>query len=544
MGNNELIQSFKSRMEEARLYFQQGLKEESSEILKEMLAELEASRLPENDKRGLRSQIKRELEVHSYNSLAGGGSASDSSGPSELRDPAQAFAYGLALMDGQFWEEAVQHFRQVAVVGHRVLEAWELCGDCAAQVEKWEEANRYYEILYSNPHVPDEIKQRILIKISRCSQALRKSLSKPSQPPARKPVVHLEEEVAKDSDLGAEKPESDPPAATAPLDHSLVSELLGREVRSWCNDKGACLTGSSYSYRIVNLLYVGMTSIVVELEREETGERFAGQSVKAPFNRSLKAEALARWTQAQLMLESPYLVKIFDLAHSDDMLFIVRENLPTSLSELLSKGEALPIPLAISLAYQVLEGLGDLHLHMGMDKEIRKLYHLDLRPSRILLYTDKVLLKINNGGLWREFELSNPDDTNIRKLPPAMLPYRAPEQFRPYLARRKPPVFTDVYLLGTIFYEMLTGAPAFHAASYEEYEIQHCDQYPTPPKVWRSEIPEDLSDLVMKCLENDPMKRWRSPTQLSLLLEKVLSRFITATKDDPYTKYMRRPKTL
>jgi serine/threonine-protein kinase len=218
---------------------------------------------------------------------------------------------------------------------------------------------------------------------------------------------------------------------------------------------------------------------------------------------------------------------------------VVREYLPSSLGELLSKNGALPVWLAVSLAYQIIEALGYLHLHMGQDKEIRKIFHLDLRPSRVLLDREKGMVKIYNGGIWASMETANKAETALRKLPPTFLCYRAPEQFRPYLGRRRPPVFTDIYLFGTVFYEMLTGNPAFQAASYEEYEIQHCDQYPTPPKVWRPEIPEELNALIMKCLETDPIKRWRSATQLSLALEKLMSGYTDCVKQGPFVRFAR-----
>jgi len=99
-------------------------------------------------------------------------------------------------------------------------------------------------------------------------------------------------------------------------------------------------------------------------------------------------------------------------------------------------------------------------------------------------------------------------------------------------------VFTDIYQFGTLFYEILTGVQAFQASSFEEYEIQHCDQYPTPPKVWRTDIPEDINDMIMKCLERDPMKRWRNATQLSLIFEKSFGDFIQASAN-PLGTFMR-----
>jgi serine/threonine protein kinase len=220
----------------------------------------------------------------------------------------------------------------------------------------------------------------------------------------------------------------------------------------------------------------------------------------------------------------------------------VREYLPVSLGMLFESGEPFPVSLAVFIAHRILQGLGDLHLHKGQDEQVRNIFHLDLRPSKILLHNTKPRVKINNAGLWSILSRSNPQDTSLGRLPLPMLAYKAPEQFRTYLARRRPPVFTDIYQFGALFYEMLTGVPAFRASSYEEYEIQHCDQYPTPPKVWRPEIPDQLNEIIMQCLYCDPMKRWRSTTQIALQLEKPFNSFIQPPKDGSYAQLMLRAR--
>jgi eukaryotic-like serine/threonine-protein kinase len=519
MESSELFQGFLDRLSEARVYLEQGL--DDGAMIREILAEIEQSQLPESE--------KKELLLHAESTLKIQDEEVDASSHVERSvdsDPAQHFSYGLALMDGQFWDDAIKEFLMAAEHGFEPLKCWEYCGDCASKMEKWDEAIPFYNRIYSNESLAAELRKQILIKITKCSQNQKKEeiqikngAAAQSQPAAKFECIT---------------------SSISSLDSLSGSSIVGTTVSSWQSAGCECLPGSKQVYRVTNLLHVGSSSLIVELEDQDTGKRFAGQNLTGRFGEILSSEQLTVWARQQMAANSRHLVKIVDLAHSNGYFFIVREHFPLSLNDIISAGGTLPIELAVRIAYQILEALGDLHLHMGKDETIRNTFHLDLRPSRVLLRNDRPCAKIYNGGLWREMEKTAKAETAPAKLPLPYLSYRAPEQFRPYLSRKRPPIFTDVYLFGTIFYEMLAGTPAFKASSYEEYEIQHCEQYPSPPKVWRSEIPDLLNEMIMKCLECDPMKRWRSTTQMSLILEKSHMNAVGQPKDDSYRKYLEK----
>jgi serine/threonine protein kinase len=452
------------------------------------------------------------------------------------------FEYGKALMDSRFWEEAIHEFEQAAVNGFRPMQAWELCGDCAVELGKRVEAVRYYQKVYSDERVTDAVRKQILTKITQCSETQKRidmetiQLTRKGEPQQAKPQTPGRK-------LSTVQGDSLPSPSIDSLDRSSAHLLIGRQLSSWADEAGRSLVDSPRIYNVTNLLRIGVSSVIVELEVDGTGEKMAGQTLSASFNSSLGAKKLADWVQGHRMSTSSHLVDVFDLAQCDDRLFIVREYLPLSLGELITTGEIMPVPMAFFIAHQILEGIGDLHLHMCRDEQVRTRYHLDLRPSQILIQPDRLLIKICNGGLWSLVEDHNKSEPSIRQLPLPFLAYRAPEQFRPYLGRKRPPIFTDIYLFGTIFYEMLTGIQAFQASSFDEAELQHCEQYPTPPKVWRPEIPQEISELIMNCLQTDPMKRWRSATQISLALEKSFNAWVRPQRDAPFLKYLQRPGT-
>jgi serine/threonine protein kinase len=524
-ASGELFQAFFDRLSEAKVYLEQGLREQTGEILAGLSEEIDKSGLSDEEKEELHRSITscREESVENPDACRSGESAGKAAS-----GPADHFEYGLALMDGQFWEEAIAEFKKAADLGWDNLKASELCGDCASKMGKWDEAIHFYNLIYSNKTIVEELRKNILLKINKCSQINKKveidSTIQARNGSGREPKKGKEREIITSS--------------ISSLDRYSVNLMLGQTVTSWREDGPKEQDCPQLSYRIMNLLHVGSSSIVVELEESGSGKKLAGQNLAGQFGGILSPRGLNAWAREQMATQSNHLVRLYDLANSDDHFFIVREHYPLSLSDILATGELIPLPLAIKFAYQLLEALGDLHLHLGNDGKIRNTFHLDLRPSRIMVRTDRPCIKLCNGGLWKQIEKTAPAETEIKKLPLHYLSYRAPEQFRTYLSRKKPPAFTDIYLFGALFYEMLTGTPPFKASSYGEYEIQHCEQYPSPPRVWRPEIPDTLNDMIMRCLEFDPMKRWRSTTQMSLVLEKAFPDALLRERDDSYQKFL------
>jgi serine/threonine protein kinase len=520
MAPEQLVKEFFSRLTEARVCMEQGLADGTAEIIKGVLGDIESEDFPDEAKEEIRSCAE---------SLLNGTDTQSEKGTVSLdqfnaADPAQLYNYGLALIDGQFWEEAIQELRLAADLGFEPLKCRELCGDCALKLEKWQDAFRFYQSVYADENLGLEQKKSILAKIAKCSQEQKKE------------HAGFTASAKSGADPAATSQSQNPSVVS--LDSCMADSAIGQTVTSWVDPTGNSLAGCIRSYKVTDLLHVGSSSLVVELRDQDSGRKFAGHALTGWLKDALPVEALAAWTKSQMLLGSRHLVRIFDLANFQNHFFVVREHLPLSLNDLLSQSSAMPVAVAVKIAYHLLEALGDLHLHMAANGEIRNIFHLDLRPSRILLEKDKPSLKIYNGGLWKVVEKVSPEIASLRELPLPHLSYRAPEQFRVYLARKRPPIFTDIYLFGTLFYEMLTGQPAFKGSSFEEYEIQHCEQYPNPPRVWRSEIPETLNELVMNCLACDPVRRFRSTTQISLALEKSFTTALGRSTDAAYRKYL------
>ena len=136
--------------------------------------------------------------------------------------------------------------------------------------------------------------------------------------------------------------------------------------------------------------------------------------------------------------------------------------------------------------------------------------HRDLKPANVLVARDGQL-KIVDFGLAKEL-----DDASSRTLSGAILgtpAYMAPEQ-----AGGRAPVVgpaTDVWALGAILYDLLTGRPPFHGASPMATLQQVLTTQPPPPSRTQPDLPRDLETICLKCLEKDPARRYASAAALA-----------------------------
>jgi eukaryotic-like serine/threonine-protein kinase len=222
-------------------------------------------------------------------------------------------------------------------------------------------------------------------------------------------------------------------------------------------------------------------------------------------------------------MENRNITRILDVAESDGQYYLIMEDFGSTLEDVLKEKTHLPIAEALGLARALLNALAYAHSHRGADDTLRKIFHLALNSRRVVVGDQVSNAKITDFGL--VFQLNNTLDLTMsyEQLSAFELSYMAPELFNRPPARMpdKMKQAADLYSFGLVFYQALTGKLPFEGPSPEDFKKQHNDQYPVPPRVFISSIPAKLDEAILKCLHKDPKKRWRTPTELDLALEKI-----------------------
>jgi len=221
-----------------------------------------------------------------------------------------------------------------------------------------------------------------------------------------------------------------------------------------------------------------------------------GQAGEGALVRFLgEAEAVAQ-------LQHPGIVQLFESSHLNGLPYFTLEFVAGgSLSRQLH-GVPLPPREAARLVQRLAEAVHFAHQH--------GIVHRDLKPANVLL-TPEGAPKVTDFGLAKRVEVGQglTASGNVLGTPQ----YMAPEQARGQGHRVGPPA--DVYALGAILYECLTGRPPFQGPNATETLLLVLGSDPVPPSRLQARVPRDLETICLKCLDKDLRKRYGSAQELA-----------------------------
>lgn len=238
----------------------------------------------------------------------------------------------------------------------------------------------------------------------------------------------------------------------------------------------------------------------VKIMRDET-------AANTELRRRFRAES-----QAVAMLSHPNIVSVYDVSHSDDVEYIVMELIDgITLKQYLQKKSVLDSSEVLDFTIQTAKALE--HAHS------KGIIHRDIKPQNIMLLKDG-MIKVADFGI---ASLENTIEENNGETV-GSVHYIAPEQAR----GEAPDARSDIYSLGIVMYEMLTGKLPYVGNSDVEVAVKHMNTDPVTPRDIVPSIPEELERICLKAMNSNIDERYQSASEMLADLEEYKSQSLAA----------------
>lgn len=235
-------------------------------------------------------------------------------------------------------------------------------------------------------------------------------------------------------------------------------------------------------------------NVAVKILKKEFCEN---QDISNKFRK--EAEALAKLSESNI-------VNVLDVGSEDDIEYFVMEFVDgKTLKDIIRYHGKFSYQTAIKVGLQIAKGLECAHKN--------NIVHRDVKPQNILV-NEEGEVKITDFGIAKSTTSST--ITNTQTIV-GSAHYFSPEQAKGSFVDCR----SDIYSLGVVLYEMVTGVLPFEGESPVTIALKHIQDMPIAPKNLNKSIPESLNRIILKCMEKDASARYKSMKELSLDLQKV-----------------------
>lgn len=272
---------------------------------------------------------------------------------------------------------------------------------------------------------------------------------------------------------------------------------------AWTTTPGAILAPDSLvadRYRIVRMLGEGGMGNVYQAEDLELDRPVALKFIRPDL--ASHPEVLTRFKQEIILARDvthENVVRIFDLGAANGLKFITMEYVEgRDLKELIQEGHEFEPPDASRIVVQICRALNAAH-QAGV-------IHRDLKPQNVMIDAQGNA-RVMDFGIARSMEISGLTRTGQMLGTPD---YMSPEQAMGQLVDAR----SDIFSLGLIFYEMMTGELPFKADNSMATLLRRTQERARPPKKLDPDIPDNLDAIICRCLETDPERRYQDVKEI------------------------------
>jgi len=277
-------------------------------------------------------------------------------------------------------------------------------------------------------------------------------------------------------------------------------------------------TGTTFAgrYQIIEEVGRGGMGTVYKVFDRETNERVALKLIKPEIaSDSSTIERFRNELTTARKITHKSVCRMYDLNREEGVHYITMEYVSGGdLKRLIRRTRHIPVGTAVAIAAQICEGLAEAH-RLGI-------VHRDLKPSNIMI-DDDGQARIMDFGIARSVKTKGITGSGIMIGTPE---YMSPEQVEAKEVDQR----SDIYSLGIILFEMVTGRVPFEGDSVIAVGVKHKSEQPEDPTQINAQVPEGLSRVILRCLEKDREDRYQSTGEVRSELEEIAQGMPTSQK--------------
>jgi serine/threonine protein kinase len=291
----------------------------------------------------------------------------------------------------------------------------------------------------------------------------------------------------------------------------------------------AALSGS---YRIDREVGVGGMATVYLAQDLKHDRQVALKILRPELTAAMGTDRFPREIHIIAQMQHPHILPLYDSGAKEGFLYYVMPFVDgESLRAKLARLGPLPINEAVRLLHEITDALSYAHA--------RGIVHRDIKPDNVMLSGRHAA--VTDFGVAKAVSASGADKLTTVGIAVGTPQYMAPEQA---MAEKTIDHRADLYALGVMGYEMLTGHPVFEATTAQGILSAHVLEQPKDVRERRPNVPSILAEALLKCLAKDPADRWQNADELLAQLELVASTpsgGVTPTMTRPYQAVKAKP---